>query len=102
MTLTAEEFLRRFLLHTLPRSFVRIRSFGFLANRRRAALLPLCENLLAPNPRPRPSSPETTQAGKPPTWTCPLCGGPMVVIEKLTPQQILWESPRQKDFIDTS
>ena len=102
MTLTAEEFLRRFLLHTLPRSFVRIRSFGFLANRRRAALLPLCENLLAPNPRPRPSSPETTQAGKPPTWNCPLCGGPMVVIERLTPQQILWECPRQKDFIDTS
>jgi hypothetical protein len=39
MTLTAEEFLRRFLLHTLPRSFVRIRFFGFLANRQRTALL---------------------------------------------------------------
>ncbi len=35
MTVTAEEFLRRFLLHTLPRRFVRIRFFGFLANRRR-------------------------------------------------------------------
>src|SRR6266568_5357092 len=42
MTLTVEEFLRRFLLHLLPRGFVRIRHFGFLANRRRAALLPLC------------------------------------------------------------
>ena len=46
MTVTAEEFLRRFLLHTLPRGFVRIRFFGFLANRRRGALLPLCRQLL--------------------------------------------------------
>ena len=38
MTLTAEEFLRRFLLHTLPRAFVRVRSFGFLANRQRTAV----------------------------------------------------------------
>ena len=47
MTVTAEEFLRRFLLHTLPRGFVRIRFFGFLANRRRRELLPLCQQLLA-------------------------------------------------------
>ena len=42
MTLPVEEFLRRFLLHLLPRGFVRIRNFGFLANRRREELLPLC------------------------------------------------------------
>jgi hypothetical protein len=53
MTLGAEEYLRRFLLHTLPRGFVRIRSFGFLANRRRATLLPLCQQLLPTNPRPQ-------------------------------------------------
>src|ERR1700730_15379806 len=41
MTLSADEFLRRFLLHVLPRRFVRIRFFGFLANTRRAALLSL-------------------------------------------------------------
>jgi predicted Zn-ribbon and HTH transcriptional regulator len=46
MTVTAEEFLRRFLLHTLPRGFVRIRFCGFLANRRRRELLPLCRRLL--------------------------------------------------------
>ena len=40
MTVSAEEFLRRFLLHTLPRGFVRIRSFGFLAGPRRAVLRP--------------------------------------------------------------
>jgi hypothetical protein len=48
MTLTVDEFLRRFLLHLLPRGFVRIRHFGFLANRRRANLLPLCVQLLNP------------------------------------------------------
>src|SRR5207253_5105068 len=47
MTVTAEEFLRRFLLHTLPRRFVRIRFCGFLANRRRRNLLPVCRQLLA-------------------------------------------------------
>src|ERR1700693_3055530 len=46
MTLPVEEFLRRFLLPLLPRGFVRIRNFGFLANRQRAMLLPLCFRLL--------------------------------------------------------
>src|SRR5450631_670695 len=46
MTLPLEKFLRRFLLHLLPPGFVRIRNFGFLANRRRAAFLPLCAQLL--------------------------------------------------------
>jgi Putative transposase len=52
MTLGAQEFVRRFLLRILPRGFVRIRSFGFLANRRRANLLPLCQRLLADQPMP--------------------------------------------------
>lgn len=47
MTLSIDEFLRRFLLHVLPPGFVRIRHFGFLAHRRRSALLPLCFQLLA-------------------------------------------------------
>jgi hypothetical protein len=51
MTLSLDEFLRRFLLHLLPKGFVRIRNFGFLANRKRATLLPLCFSLLgAPQP----------------------------------------------------
>ena len=52
MTLASQEFLRRFLLHVLPRGFVRIRFFGFMANRRRATLLPLCQRLLADQPLP--------------------------------------------------
>jgi Putative transposase len=46
LSLSVDEFLRRFLLHILPKSFVRIRNFGFLANRKRATLLPLCFQLL--------------------------------------------------------
>ena len=88
MTLTAEEFLRRFLLHALPRGFVRIRSFGFLANRRRAALLPLCQKLLETNPRSRSATPPATEARPQAVWVCPRCGGPMVVIERLTAQQV--------------
>ena len=47
MTLTLEEFLRRFLQHVLPKGLPRIRYFGWLANRRRRELLPLCRRLLA-------------------------------------------------------
>src|SRR3954466_7208656 len=47
MTLALDEFLRRFLLHVLPRGFVRIRNFGFPANRRRASLLPTASNCYA-------------------------------------------------------
>ena len=46
MVVSADEFLRRFLLHLLPRGFVRIRHFGFLAARSRARLVPLCRELL--------------------------------------------------------
>ena len=53
MTLSLDEFLRRFLLHLLPDSFVRIRNFGFLANRRRATFLPLCFQLLGSAPQTR-------------------------------------------------
>jgi Putative transposase len=50
MTLTATEFLRRFFLHVLPKGFVRIRHFGFLANRFRASRLTLGRQLLASTP----------------------------------------------------
>ena len=103
MTLTADEFLRRFLLHTLPRGFVRIRSFGFLANRRRALLLPLCRQLLALNPRqPAVAAPATAGEPQPSTWRCPLCGGSMVVVERLTSQQMRCETITSKGFDDSS
>ena len=102
MTLTAEEFLRRFLLHTLPRRFVRIRCFGFLANRARAALLPLCQQLLEASPRQRPQIAAASDSGNPLLWRCPQCGGPMLVIERLTAQQIPREFLARRAFLDTS
>jgi len=102
LTLTAEEFLRRFLLPTLPRGFIRIRFFGFLARRRRAALWPLCQELLEANPGSGSPTPPTPEAPTPAIWICPRCGGPMVAIERLTPQQIRWEPVGQRAFVDTS
>ncbi|MCZ6490741.1 MAG: transposase [Acidobacteria bacterium] len=102
MTLTAEEFLRRFLLHILPRGFVRIRFYGFLAPRRRGALLPLCQQLLKPNTASGARSSAPAKACPPAAWSCPLCGGPMMLIERLTAQQIHGKSEAQRGFIDTS
>jgi hypothetical protein len=101
MTVTAEEFLRRFLLHVLPRGFVRIRFSGFLANRRRKQLLPLCHQLLRGAPKP-PSESLGSHPAKPACcWLCPCCGGAMVLIEKLTAQQIRWRSVAQKSLVDS-
>jgi hypothetical protein len=85
MTLKVEEFLRRFFLHVLPRGFVRIRHFGFLTNRNRKQRLQLCRELLqAGGPTVAVSSPA---ADSPPAnfWLCPLCGGEMVIVERLAP-----------------
>jgi hypothetical protein len=60
MTLSLDEFLRRFLLHLLPEGFVRIRNFGFLADRKRATTLPLSFQLLGGAPQ---TEPETPTAG---------------------------------------
>ena len=93
LTLALDEFLRRFLLHLLPKSFVRIRNFGFLANRRRATLLPLCFRLLGVTPEPRAEQNLSSTSDSHDLWRCPECGGPMVVIERLTAAQIQLRSP---------
>jgi hypothetical protein len=100
MTLTVEEFLRRFLLHTLPRGFVRIRFFGYMANRRRAELPPICRQLIGFNSESDKS--EIAQVENQPGWLCPHCSGPMIVIQRLTAEQIAWESFRRMDVADTS
>ena len=93
MTLSLEEFLRRFLLHLLPKGFVRIRHFGFLANRRRATLLPLCFQLLDATPQPQVEQQASAAKEPRPLWRCPKCGGPMVVLERLTAVQLQLRSP---------
>src|SRR5712672_660876 len=50
MAITAEEFIRRFLLHVLPKGFVRIRHFGFMANALRSASVEICRRLLGMTP----------------------------------------------------
>jgi hypothetical protein len=101
MTISAHEFLRRFLLHVLPRGFVRIRFCGFLAHRRRRTLLPLCGQLL--NAAPLPVVQSTTTSLPPDgSWRCPLCGGAMVVMEKLTAQQIQRRSIGRESLCDSS
>ena len=55
MTLEATEFIRRFLLHVMPQSFVRIRYYGYLANRHRQENLERCRQLLGPQQRPETS-----------------------------------------------
>jgi Putative transposase len=56
MTVSADKFLRRFLLHVLPRGFVRIHHFGFLTNRSRARLVATCRRLLSDAPLAREPS----------------------------------------------
>ena len=83
MTLSAMEFLRRFVQHILPRGFVRIRQSGFLANTCRAARVALARTLLA---TPSPAAPSTdatatatTDTPTRATWACPRCGAAMIV-----------------------
>jgi hypothetical protein len=92
MTVSLDEFLRRFLLHLLPKGFVRIRHFGFLANRRRSTLLPLCFAALGTVSSQIEPATSTTQESDP-LWLCPKCGGPMAVIERLTASQLQLRSP---------
>jgi len=101
MTLSVDEFLRRFLLHVLPPAFVRIRHFGFVAPRRRGASLPLCFQFLGPSTDSRAT--QEVQRGEdegcsiplPSTssWSCPQCGGPMIILERLTAAEMCLCSP---------
>jgi hypothetical protein len=95
MELTAAEFLRRFLQHVLPGGFVRIRSYGFLANRDRREKLAICRERLEaaaapaalPPVAPSPAAPLAPVSGVTEarcTPLCPVCGvGRMVAIEEL-------------------
>jgi len=91
MTLKAEEFIRRFLLHVLPKGFVKVRHFGFLANRGRRENVVLCRKLLAASstvlpdlaPPPRHSDEAETDT----VDRCPRCKvGSMRMGETLLPQ----------------
>jgi hypothetical protein len=85
MALGATEFLRRFFLHVPPRGFVRIRHFGFLANRWRASRLAISRQLLSTNsPTTAPAVTGPACSGTSSLWHCPRCGAAMIVIQRFT------------------
>jgi Putative transposase/Transposase zinc-binding domain len=87
MTLAADEFIRRFLLHVLPDGFQRIRHYGFLANGHRRAKLMLIRRLLAatlpPTANKVTEQPECPVADASERSPCPCCGSRMFVVEIL-------------------
>jgi Putative transposase len=100
LTLGVDEFLRRFLLHVLPKRFVRIRYFGFLASRCRTPYLGQCRQALAATPTP-PAAPVAPQPPRA-SWPCPRCGAPMRLVERLTARQLFLDTLLPSILHDTS
>jgi hypothetical protein len=98
MTLTCEEFLRRFLQHVLPKGFSRIRYFGWLANRRREKMIPHCRVLL----QQKAQETSTVPPDESDVRQCPRCHGVMRIVERLTAFQIHCEEQRQIGYVDSS
>jgi Putative transposase/Transposase zinc-binding domain len=96
MTLSPQEFMRRFLLHVLPGGFHRIRHYGFLANGSRKASLALARTLLG-----QPSTPPTATEGADnghdgdkPSFVCAHCGGAMVILQTFVRGQLIRAPPQ--------
>lgn len=87
MTLAVDEFIRRFLMHVLPRGFHRIRHYGLLAGSARRASLALARKLLDVAAPPDDDTPSEPDDYRPP---CPCCGGRMITIEVFE----RWQQPR--------
>ena len=94
MTLAADEFVRRFLLHTLPDGFHRIRHYGFLANGHRTPKLALCRRLLA-EPLTGPAADPPKRIAVPPR-PCVHCGG-LVVLLGVVPCSAKRHAPLRED-----
>jgi hypothetical protein len=103
MTLDAAAFLRRFLMHVVPKGFMRVRHYGLLANAGRKDAIASCRKLLAAA---TPSG-EVASDPEPPTWQqllqrltgldptlCPVCGqGPMLPVEDIARTPNPWSMP---------
>jgi hypothetical protein len=84
MTLVADEFIRRFLIHVLPRSFHRSRHYGLFASGTRADNIARARELLhVPKPRTEAAGASAADSNEPLTLShpCPCCGGRMIIIE---------------------
>ena len=84
MTVSAHEFLRRFMLHVLPGGLVHIRHFGLFANRRRSTSLQRCRSLIG--------IAACVDLPQPPSLRCPACSGAMLVVERLTCGQLYFRA----------
>jgi hypothetical protein len=95
MTLAPLEFIRRFLMHVLPKGFHRIRHYGLFANANRAESIAKARELLAvATPETKPEAASTPEPDQPRVLPhpCPCCGGRMIVIEVFARGQ----APRHK------
>jgi predicted RNA-binding Zn-ribbon protein involved in translation (DUF1610 family) len=97
MTLSQDEFMRRFLLHVLPSGFHRIRHYGLLANSGRKDNIARARELLqAPTGDKVPNGKIATDEPAQPTFTCPDCGAAMVVVSAFTRETLIRAPPWQR------
>jgi Putative transposase len=99
MTLSPDEFIRRFLLHVLPKGFHRIRHYGFLASAGRKDNVARARELLA---APAPTKVEDAASLPDLRPPCPCCGGRMVIIEIFQPAARARAPPSSYPFTRTT
>jgi predicted RNA-binding Zn-ribbon protein involved in translation (DUF1610 family) len=99
MTLTTDEFIRRFLLHVLPSGFHHIRHYGLLANTGRRDHLARVRELLHVTPANNTESmdAETSAEAVQPTFICPECGSAMIIVEILARKQLIRAPPHHQE-----
>jgi putative transposase len=105
MTLPTGEFIRRFLIHVLPKGLHRIRHYGLFANGSRVENVKRARELLgAPPTTTNPEKPTETEASEPSrlSYPCPCCGGPMLIIETFERASAPRYRPTAAIRIDTS
>ena len=98
MTLAAEEFIRRFLLHVLPKGLARIRHYGWMANRCRRQRAAQCRTLLGAES----AEPPAVSSDHSHVRRCPTCAGIIEVIEKIVPRELSRRRPSPRRALDTS
>jgi len=96
MTLSADEFMRRFLLHVLPSGFHRIRHYGLIANTGRRENLARARALLHVIPDTDPKTSEVLTESVQPTFVCPDCGASMIIIDSFARGQSIRAPPQQQ------
>lgn len=101
MTLSAEEFMRRFLLHVLPTGFHRIRHYGLIANAGRKENLARVRELIIPKEPRADAQPvdDSTSLAAPPTFVCRCCGAAMIILEIFVRGQTIRAPPEQRNAL---